>query len=283
MKGDRFVLKSINHWSFPKAMSLEEVFEHAQKAGYDAIELNLGAEGAIGPNLSSTAAELRAIRRIAEFFGLQLRSVSCGLMWDNSLAAAQSEVRDRAYAIVAKQLETASELGADTILTVPGYCLDDTTSYDQIEQRSREQLERLLPIAERYGVMIALENVWNKFLLSPTEMARYVDEIGSPRLGVYFDVGNVMPYGHPEQWIRILGTRIRKVHVKDFRRAVGNGSGFVPLLSGDVPWKAVMKALREIGYADTLTAEIGAYPAYPVQAVYDTSRHLDVLIEGEPR
>lgn len=264
-------------------MPLEDVFEHAQKAGYGAIELNLGAEGAIGPNLASTAAELREMRRLAEAHGLQLRSVSCGLMWDHSLSASAPEVRERGYAIVAKQLETANELGADTILTVPGYCLDEATSYELLEERSREQLERLLPLAERHGVTIALENVWNKFLLSPTEMARYVDQFDSPRLGVYFDVGNVMPYGHPDQWIRILGSRVRKVHVKDFRRAVGNGNGFVPLLSGDVPWQAVMQALREIGYADTLTAEIGAYQAYPIQAVYDTSRHLDVLIEGEPR
>ncbi|WP_127585716.1 sugar phosphate isomerase/epimerase family protein [Paenibacillus koleovorans] len=277
------MLKSINHWSFPKAMPLEDVFEHAQKAGYDAIELNLGAEGAIGPNLASTAVELREIRRLADTYGLKLRSLSCGLMWDNSLSAVQPEVRERGYAIVVKQLETASELGADTILTVPGYCLDESTSYDSLEERSEAQLERLLPIAERHAVTIALENVWNKFLLSPTEMARFIDAFDSPWLGVYFDVGNVMPYGHPDQWIRILGNRIRKVHVKDFRRAVGNGSGFVPLLSGDVPWKAVMRALREIGYADTLTAEIGAYQAYPVQAVYDTSRHLDVLIEDEPR
>jgi hexulose-6-phosphate isomerase len=264
-------------------MAIEAVFEHARRAGYDAIELNLGPEGSIGPNLASTPAELAAIKRLAEAEGLALHSLSCGMMWDHSLSAPQPEVRQKGLEIVAKQLEAAYELGMDTILTVPGYCLDDATSYELLETRSREALEQLLPRAEQLGIAIAVENVWNKFLLSPTEMARYVDGFGSNAIGVYFDIGNVMLYGHPEQWIRILGPRIRKIHMKDFRRAVGTGQGFVPLLAGDVRWPQVMMALREIGYADTLTAEIGSYVSYPLQAVYDTARHLDVLLYGEPR
>ena len=277
------MLKAVNHWAFPKDMPLEEVFAHAKSAGFDAIELNLGPEGAIGPHVSSTAADLAAVRRLAEKNGLLLRSLSCGLMWDFPLSAPQPEVRRRGREIVAKQLETARELGADTILTVPGYCLDDDTSYELVERRSREELERLLPLAEKLGVTIAVENVWNKFLLSPTEAAAYVDRFGSERIGVYFDVGNVMLYGHPEQWIQILGKRIRKIHLKDFRRSVGNGHGFVPLLAGDVKWPKVMDALRKIGYNDTLTAEIGAYACYPLQAVYDAARHIDVLLHGTPR
>jgi len=277
------MLKSINHWAFPQDMKMESVFEHARLAGYDALELNMGPTGAIGPNLASTTAELAAIKRLAESNGIALRSLSCGLMWEHSLSAPQQEVRERGQDIVSKQLEAAYELGMDTILTVAGYCTDEDTSYDLLEQRSMETIGKLLPHAERLGVTIAVENVWSKFLLSPTEMARYVDGFGSSSIGVYFDVGNVMLYGHPEQWIRILGSRIRKIHVKDFRRAVGNGQGFVPLLAGDVKWPLVMKALRDIGYTDTITAEVGAYSSYPLQAVYDTARQLDVLIHGEPR
>lgn len=277
------MLKSINHWAFPKEMPLESVFEHARLAGYDALELNMGPEGAIGPNLASTVAELKAIRLLAESQGIALRSLSCGLMWDHSLSAPQEDIRRSGQEIVIKQLQAAHELGMDTILTVPGYCLDDATSYELLEQRSVESIGSLLPLAERLGVTLAVENVWNKFLLSPTEMARYVDGFGSSTIGVYFDIGNAMLYGHPEQWIRILGSRIKKVHMKDFRRAVGNGQGFVPLLAGDVKWPAVMEALRTIGYEDTITAEVGAYSAFPLQAVYDTARHLDVLIHGVPR
>lgn len=277
------MLKSINHWAFPKDMPLESVFEHARLAGYDAIELNMGPEGAIGPNLASTVAELKAIRLLAESQGIALRSLSCGLMWDHSLSAPQEDIRRSGQEIVTKQLQAAHELEMDTILTVPGYCLDDATSYELLEQRSVESIGSLLPLAERLGVTLAVENVWNKFLLSPTEMAGYVDGFGSSAIGVYFDIGNAMLYGHPEQWIRILGSRIKKVHMKDFRRAVGNGQGFVPLLAGDVKWPIVMEALRSIGYEDTITAEVGAYSAYPLQAVYDTARHLDVLIHGAPR
>lgn len=275
------MLKSINHWAFPKDMPLESVFEHVRMAGYDALELNLGLAGAIGPNMSSTPNELAAIRRMATLHNITLRSLSCGLMWEHSLSAPQPEVRRRGQEIVSRQLEAAHALEIDTILTVAGYCIDDDTSYELLEQRSVESLEGLLPHAERLGVTMAIENVWSKFLLSPTEMVAFIDGFESASIGVYFDIGNVMLYGHPEQWIRILGSRIRKVHAKDFRRAVGTGQGFVPLLAGDVKWPLVMQALRDIGYADTITAEVGAYAAYPLQAVYDTSRHLDVLIHGE--
>ncbi|OUS75004.1 hypothetical protein B1748_19050 [Paenibacillus sp. MY03] len=277
------MLKSINHWAFPKDMQMESVFEHARLAGYDAIELNLGPDGAIGPHLASTPADLATIRRLADASGIRLRSLSCGLMWDHSLSAPQPEARRRGQDIVLKQLETAHALEMDTILTVAGYCTDDASSYELLEQRSVETFGYLLPHAERLGVAIAVENVWSKFLLTPTEMAAFIDGFGSNAIGAYFDIGNVMLYGHPEQWIRILGSRIRKVHAKDFRRSVGTGQGFVPLLAGDVKWPLVMNALRDIGYTDTITAEIGAYSAYPLQAVYDTARHLDVLIHGEPR
>ncbi|WP_135548589.1 sugar phosphate isomerase/epimerase family protein [Paenibacillus cymbidii] len=275
------MLKGINHWSFPRTMPLQEVFAHCAKAGYDALELTLNKPDRVGFTLESTERDIREAGRMAEAYGIRLRSLSTGLMLENSLSSPDAAVRERGRGVVMKQLEIASLLGMDTILTVPAYCNEEVT-YAQCYERSQEELFRLIPLAEQAGVRIGIENVWNKFLLSPLEMARYIDEMGSPALGAYFDIGNVMLYGHPEQWIDILGRRIFKVHAKDFRRAAGHYHGFVPLLSGDVKWNAVASALLSIGYEDTLTAEISGYAEMPLQAVYDTARQLTAIIGGQP-
>jgi hexulose-6-phosphate isomerase len=132
-------------------------------------------------------------------------------------------------------------------------------------------------------VAIGIENVWNKFLLSPLEMARYIDELNSDFAKAYFDVGNVLQFGYPEQWIRILGKRINKVHVKDFSTKVGNITGFVPLLAGDVNWPAVVEALEEIGYDDVITAELSPYTIGPKQLPIDTARHMDVILASHDK
>lgn len=276
------MLKSVNQWCFPEGTPLRKLFEVSRDAGFDAVELNVYAPGApAGFTLDTTPAEADAIAKLAEEHGLKLRSVSTGLMGRNPLSSPDPAVREQGRAVVIKQLEIAERIGADTALVVPGV-VNASSSYDTCYENSRNELEKLIPEAERRGVKIGVENVWNKFLLSPLEMKRYVDDLNSPNVGVYFDVGNILLYGFPQQWIRILGGRIVKVHVKDFKTAVGNHSGFVPLLAGDVNWPEVMAALNEIGYADTLTAEIGIYGSSPYQAVYDTARQLDAIITGEP-
>lgn len=271
------MLKGINQWGFPEGTSLEEMFHQAQLAGYDAVELNLNPSGGIGLTMESTAADAEAVLALAAQYGIKLRSLSTSLLWRTPLSAADADIRAQGAAVVTKQIEVASLLGLDTILVVPGV-VNAENRYDECYIRSQEEIRKLLPLAEQYGVSIGIENVWNKFLLSPLEMNRYIDEMDSPMAGVYFDVGNILLYGFPEQWIRILGHRIRKVHVKDFNTSIGNGSGFVPLLSGNVNWAEVRKALLEIGYNDTLTAEISPYAADPFQMAYDTSRQLDVII-----
>ena len=128
---------------------------------------------------------------------------------------------------------------------------------------------------------IGVENVWNKFLLSPIEMTGFLDACGSPWIRAYFDAGNVLQFGYPEQWIEILGKRIVRVHVKDFKRAVGNINGFTDLLAGDVDWPAVVRALRGVGYDSFVTAEMGAYRHYGDQIVYNTSAALDRILKME--
>lgn len=274
------MLKGVNQWCFPEGTDLKTVFEVSQKAGFDAVELNVYDAGApAGLTMDTTPPEADAIAKQAADQGLKLRSISTGLLWGAPLSSPDASVRERGRAIVQKQLEIAERIGADTVLVVPGTVNSDS-SYDDCYEYSKRELELLIPEAERRGVKIGVENVWNKFLLSPLEMKRYVDELNSPNLGVYFDVGNILLYGFPEQWIRILGSRIAKIHVKDFKTSVGNGGGFVPLMAGDVNWRKVVEALKEIGYTDTLTAEIGIYQSSSYQAVYDTANQLNAIISG---
>ncbi|TMV51578.1 sugar phosphate isomerase/epimerase [Paenibacillus mesophilus] len=277
------MLKSVNQWCFPAGTPLPELFDISRKAGFDAVELNVypSAPDSVGFTLDTTPQEADEIAKLAEKNGLKLRSISTGLQGKTPMSSPDPSVREQGRAVVIKQLELAERVGADTVLVVPGF-VNAATSYDDCYDRSRAELEKLIPEAEKRGVKIAVENVWNKFLLSPLEMKRYVDDLNSPNLGVYFDVGNIILYGFPQHWIRILGSRIFKVHVKDFKAAVGNGGGFVPLLAGDVNWPEVIKALKEVGYNDTLTAEIGIYGTIPHQQVYDTANQLEAIINSAP-
>jgi L-ribulose-5-phosphate 3-epimerase len=154
----------------------------------------------------------------------------------------------------------------------------EVTEYDVAYDLALEAFMELKEYAEEVKVNIGLENVWNKFLLSPLEMRDFVDKIDSPYVGVYFDVGNVVSTGYPEHWIKILGKRIKKVHFKDFRVSVGNINGFVDLLSGDVNYPAVMEQFRKVGYDDYVIAEMGVYKNYPDQTIYTTSIAMDRIL-----
>ena len=135
----------------------------------------------------------------------------------------------------------------------------------------------MAPQAERHGVTLAIENVWNKFLLSPQEMRQPLDE-GHPRIGAYFDVGNCILYGYPEQWVGILGERIKKVHVKDFKRSVATGAGFCQLLEGDADYPAVMRELRGAGYDDYLTSEVSVRNMPEGQGIADTAGRIEQIM-----
>jgi len=162
------------------------------------------------------------------------------------------------------------------VLLVPAV-VNPKTSYRDAWTRSQAQIRKLVPLAEELKIVIALEEVWNKFLLSPLEFAQYVDEFKSPWVKVWFDVGNVMFYGYPQDWIRTLGDRIVELHLKDFKRK-DDGYAWVNLGDGDVDWGEVRKALAEIGYAGTATTEIdGGDAAY----LRDVSRRVDRLALGK--
>ncbi len=191
-----------------------------------------------------------------------LSSVSTGLGWKYPITSPDEGVRKQGAENIRASLQAAKWMGVDTILVVPGI-VSDTIAYDVAYERAKAVLKEVAPVAQDLGVSVGVENVWNKFLLSPLEFARFIDEVngeaGTDSIGAYFDVGNVLLYGYPDQWIRILGKRIKKVHVKDFKTGIGNGRAFCNPLQGDVPWARVRTALEEIGYDEYITAEVEGY------------------------
>ena len=274
--------KGINIWSFPQG-TIKENLALAKKAGFEGVELALNGEGEL--SLQSTPKEITEIRKTAEDMGLKLYSLSCGLCWDYRLSDDDADMRQKAKDMIKKQLEAAKLLGADTALVIPGVVNvefsmpEKKVAYDVVYERALEGINELKAYAEDLQVNIGLENVWNKFLLSPMEMRDFIDKIGSEYVGSYLDVGNVMYCGYPEDWVRILGKRIKKVHFKDYRVQAGGLHGFVDLLAGDVNYPEVVKALQEIGYDDWVSAEmIPNYKYHTDAIIYNTSNAMDRIL-----
>lgn len=270
--------KSISYWSFT-GKNVYEAMELAKKAGFEGIELTLDGSGDL--TTETTAEQLAAYKAKAAEIGIAIPSIASGLYWTYSFASNDPEERETAHNIAVYQIKAAKALGADTVLIVPGSVLPDV-SYDVCWERALAAMKRLAPIAEENGVYIGVENVWNKFLLSPLEMCQFVDAVGSKWVGAYFDVGNVLYAGYPEHWIRILGSRIKKVHLKDFRCTPGGLNSFVDILSGDVNWPEVVKAFEEIGYDNWVTGEmIPAYTHAADQIIYNTANSITRIVNKD--
>ena len=275
--------KSINFWSFAAGTTVEEAILLAKDAGFAGIELSMGEVGLMGlptPNAAMTA------RKIAESEGIALPSLACGLCWDALLTSSIAQKRQEAKDMIRRQVDMAAELGADSILVIPGAVgvdflngKENLLPYDAAYDTALEAIFELAPYAENARVNLALENVWNKFLLSPLELRDFIDKVGSDYVGSYFDVGNVLLTGYPEQWVRILGKRIKKVHFKDYRRNPGGFNCFCDLLSGDVDYPAVIEALEAVGYDDYCAAEmIPNYTHYSSQTIYNASKSMDRIL-----
>jgi hexulose-6-phosphate isomerase len=234
---------------------------------------------------SSTDDEILNIKRLAEQNGLLIPSLGAWSLWENNLVSDNDEIREKAKNIVRFQLHAAKLLGADTILVVPGYVGTEFASkperirYDIAYDRAQEVFSDLCRDAEREGVRIGIENVWNHFLLSPLEMAKLVDEVNSPWFGVYFDVGNIMYIGYPEQWIEILGKRIFKIHLCDYRKSQAGLGAFVDLFAGDVDFKAVVSSLKNVDYDDWLTLEmLPNYKQFPQASMFSNKFAVDSIM-----
>lgn len=275
--------KSINLWSFPAGDTIAACMDKAKKAGFAAVEPNFTLDGEL--SYDTPESKVLAVKSMAEDKGVELASLSTGVYWGAPPTHDDPAVRQKAADLIKRQLEMAALLGVGAILVVPGLVGAEfipgspVIQYDVAYARALEFIRAAEPHARACGVVIGVENVWNKLLLSPMEMRAFVDGCDSPFVKAYFDIGNVLLYGYPEHWIRILGSRIVRVHVKDFRNSVGNINGFTDLLSGDVNFPEVVKALKEVRYDGYITAEMGGYKYYSDQIVGNTSAALDRILK----
>ena len=255
---------SANYWIFEGGLDgtlpIADAMKQAAQLGFDGIELCIASQGVL--TQKTTQAECETFCEEAQKNGLEISGVASGESWGRSPTSNDPEVRQSIIDFTKKALQITKWLGTDAYLFVPGavdvFFLPDeeVVPYDVCYQRATDSIFQIAPTAEKLGVSIAVENVWNKFLLSPLEMRSFIDQFHSRNVGAYFDVGNVLLTGYPEQWIRILGSRIKRIHIKDFKRSIGTIDGFVDLLEGDVDFEAVNKALAEIGYDGFVTAEM---------------------------
>lgn len=261
----------------------EDAITKAKLYDFEALELCVGPSGEL--SLDTEEGRCREIAGLAAEAGIALESVASGTYWGRAVGDKDASVREAATEDLRKLVRITRWLGAKTLLTIPGAVdifFDPARAvqpYDEVRKNALAGLKAVAPEAESLGVRMGIENVWNRFLMSPTEMAGFIDEVGSPSVGAYLDAANVLPFGYPEQWLRILGSRVVGIHFKDFRRAVGTAEGFVDLLEGDVDWVAVMAAIGEIGYDGPVVAEmIPLYRHYPEVRVANTSRAMDAIL-----
>ena len=253
----------------PKELPYRDRFRMALDAGFAGVEMQTMAD----------AGEAEAIREASASTGLRIHSVMNSDHWKFPLSSADPAVVGKSVAGMETSFRNAKLWGADTVLLVPAV-VDPQTSYRDAWTRSQTVIrERLLPMARDLKVIVAVEEVWNKFLLSPLEFARYVDELDSPWLKAYFDVGNIVFYGYPQDWIRTLGRRIVKIHLKDFSLdRPGERFAWKNVGEGDIDWVAVRKALADVGYDGYVTTEIaGGDAAY----LKDVGARLDRFLAGQ--
>lgn len=258
----RKMKKAVQLGMLPQELPDEEKFRLARRCGFEGIEAYPMEELDAAKRLGDAAREA----------GVPIHSICYG-GWKNPLSDPRPEIAKQGLRELENALETARATGADTVLLVPAV-VTETIGYGEAWERSHARITEILPKAEELGIVIAVENVWNKFLLSPLEFARYVDEFQSPWLQAYFDVGNVILFGFSQDWIRTLGKRIRKIHLKDFKR---QGYEWVNLGDGDVNWAEVRRALTEIGYEGYLTPELSAGDE---GYLTDVSHRMDKLLVG---
>lgn len=250
--------------SFPKGVALAECFRRTKAAGFDGIEIAIGGE----INLKSTPGQLKQIDAAARSAGITIVSLwASEPLGDNWLNDPDPAVRARGVDGLKRAIEIANAVHCGEMLVIPGRLGMGTrfrVGYQDSWDRISAELLKVIPFAAQAKVILAPENVWNKFLVSPRDMRDFVDQFKSPWLQTQFDVGNVMQYGFPEDWIYTLGRRIVRVHLKDYKLSDRAEQGrFVNLLEGDVNWKGVMDALIKVGYSGWLSPEYGPDPADP--------------------
>ncbi len=271
---DAGYIKGICSIIFPKEVPIGEKLRRAKAAGFAAMEMRIGDE----IPLDSSAAQLRDTAKAARDAGIRIATLWASQpLHANPLNSPSADVRSRGVADLQRCIGIAREVECDAILLYPGSVTKDI-GYEVTWTRFTEELHKVLRPAADARVYLNMENVWNRFLVSPLEMRRFVDQFESPWLQAHFDIGNIMQYGIPQDWIMTLGRRIRRVHVKDYKLAAGSAQGkFVDLFDGDVNWKEVMAAFRTVGYRGYMSPEI-SYRADQPNQLETVSRQLDDIL-----
>jgi hexulose-6-phosphate isomerase len=259
------IRKGVIESMLPKGMPMADRFQIARDVGFDLVECHTEED----PKRAEEMAQA------AEKTGLRIHSVMNSAHWKFPLNSADPQIVATSMKGMETSLHNAKLWRAETVLLVPAV-VSPEASYKDAWTRSQAQIRKLIPLAEKLKVVIAVEEVWNKFLLSPMEFASYVDSFKSPWVKAYFDVGNVVLYGYPQDWIRTLGSRIVKVHLKDFRFQKRQAE-FVPLREGDINWKEIYNSLREIGYKGVATVEL---PGGDKEHLAEISRRVDLILSG---
>ena len=265
------IRKAVLFGMLPEKLTVLERFQLAREVGFEEVECMTTPDQAQADKILEASRQTK----------VRIHSVMNADHWKYPLSSPDPEVVKKSLDGMRTSLRNAHQWGSDTVLLVPAVVNKDV-SYKQAWERSQKQIRELIPLASELKVIIAVEEVWNKFLLSPLEFARYVDEFQSPWVKSYFDVGNVVLYGYPQDWIRTLGPRIAKLHLKDFRFHEDPNihkmvADWVPLMEGDIDWKAIHSALGDVDYHGTATVELsGGDKAY----LQEVSRRVDRILAG---
>ena len=267
------MLRAVNYWAFPGGlagtMKIEDAIDQAAEAGFEGIELCVGQTGELTDTTSSKRCS--EIVQYAKKAGIKISSLASGVYWGLPMTSPDASVRQQSLKFLKGALRVTSDLGAQVLLTIPGYVHADfipdcqAIPYDKAYERAVEQIREAAKDAEKLGVVIGIENVWNKFLWSPLEFTRFLDDCGSGSVKAYYDVSNTVAFGDTADWIRILGSRIARVHFKEYKKRrnqdgsvswTGFPEGFeYPLGSGDVNFPVVIQALKKVGYDGPVTYE----------------------------
>jgi hexulose-6-phosphate isomerase len=298
--------KGINQWSLPTgAGDLLPVLRHAVSSGIPHVELcvrpvgeGVFKTGAADPeldrafslveqgvnaknyslNLFDAAEDLKGLKGTVQAAGARVLGVTTLDLFRFTLTSNDNRTREAAAEIIRRMTDICSSLGGKTVLIEPGV-VTSSLSYADAYRNCREALKGVVKYAEERNVTLALENVWGKFLLSPTEFRDFIDDFKSEAMGAYFDVANVLEFGHPQDWIRIIGNRIKSVHFKDYKTTIGGINGFCNPFDGNVNWFAVKRALVDIRYSGFLVAEVIIPEIWQEGFIAELSRKMDYFID----
>lgn len=265
------IKKGLGYWMIKEDLSLLDKFKLVKDLGFDGIEFN-----------SPLDIPLKDLLEARDKTGIEVPSTVNKDHWGKPISDPDPAVRQFTIDSMAKSLEQTKELGGDTVLLVPGV-VSDTVSYKTAYGNAMDSIRKMIPHAEKTGVKIALENVWNNFILSPIEAKDFLDKIDHPLVGWYFDLGNILRYGWPDHWLEVLGDKVFKLHVKEYSKKIMNeeglGKGFnVELTQGDVNWSQVMKTIKDINYkGQYMTLEVSGGDRTVLKKL---SEQLDTIIKS---